>query len=407
MGDPPPPRSPRFSFRNKQSNHIRKKIQRDAELKPLSHRVVLLDEHHQFVIGNNHIVALKDRKDEKVIELAIKSPNKIVGWIVIEQKNTITGGIVSTFYAQQQKNLYLIIIFAGIFSLIIAAFLVRFFLLPLKELDKGAKALSQGDFTRKIQINGHDELAELGHAFNSLAFSLAKQKETREQWITDISHELRTPIAVLRSEIEAMQDGIRKLDIKYINSMHYQVLNLAQLVEDLYLLSCSDSGIYPAHLKPLELIQLVDNLVTKFEHRLQEKNLVLDRKYSTSTRLEVWADEKTLNQLMANLLENSLRYTDEFGTVAISINGDEHQIELKVEDSAPSVKSHQLSRLFDRLYRVDQSRSRQFGGSGLGLSICKSIVDSHNGEIKAGISSLGGLAITVTFFRENAHALSR
>lgn len=374
--------------------------QEEDLLTPLSHRVALVDNHGSLVFGPR---LQGQQENVQFTRLPLMKNGKSIGWLEIEQKNSLSGPLVESFYQQQQKNLYWIVSVAGLFSLFVTALLVRYFLRPLKQLHRGAQSLSAGRYDEKIILGGQDEFTELGNAFNSLALSLKEQKKTREQWISDISHELRTPIAVLRSEIEAIQDGIRQPEAKYIDSMHHQVLRLAKLVDDLYLLSRSDSGILEVVTKNLNLIATIDQVIDNFAYRMEEQGLSLKKYYDPSAEVMLLGDTQTLQQLMVNLLENSLRYTHSPGKVAVSITESSEHVALVVEDSAPSVDIEQLPRLFDRLYRVDQSRSRELGGSGLGLSICQNIVERHQGKIRAYQSDLGGIAIEVLFNKQNNH----
>ena len=366
-------------------------------LSPLSHRIHLENEQGDWVAG---IAPPSQKKTtSEWLEVPIKVNSETVGRLVLEQKSLLSGPLVAQFYEQQQSNLFWIIGLAGLASLMVALFLVRYFLAPLKKLKQGANALSEGNYDFSFGSRSNDEFGELSDSFQSLIGSLKKQKESREQWLVDISHELRTPIAVLRSELEAIQDGIRQPETQRIDSMHHQVMGLRRLVDDLYLLSKTDSGVYQMETRTLDIAQLVQRVVSQFDPRVAEKGLEIELAQLDSPSL-VKGDEKTLEQLFVNLLENSLRYTDAPGRILLSITEEKNSLIIRLEDSSPSVSKEHLPNLFTRLYRVDQSRSRQFGGSGLGLSICRNIVMMHGGEISAGESKLGGLAIDIRLKRE-------
>ncbi|MBD5772476.1 ATP-binding protein [Marinomonas colpomeniae] len=367
------------------------------ELSPISHRIYLENTQGKWVVGA--VPWIQNQKEAERLKEPILVDSKTVGWLVLQQKNLLSGPLVEQFYSQQKSNLYWIVGLAGLASLIVALCLVRVFLSPLKRLKQGATALSEGNYNVNFQIRSNDEFGELSDSFEYLVGSLKQQKENREQWLVDISHELRTPIAVLRSELEAIQDGIRQPEMRRMDSMHDQVMGLRRLVDDLYLLSKTDSGVYQMDTKTLDLAQLVERVVLTFEHRLQQDGL--DLVFIKPEKLIfIKGDEKTLEQLLMNLLENSLRYTDAPGQIHLSIIEVEKDLVLRVEDSSPSVEKEHLPNLFKRLYRVDKSRSRQYGGSGLGLSICRNIVIMHGGEILASESELGGLAIDIRLKRE-------
>ena len=364
------------------------------ELISLHERIHLLNEKGQPVLA--HIRARKHIKtDPLFIEVPITVNNKTVGWISIMQRKVITGALAESFFKQQLNNFYLIAVWVALFSFIVAGLLVRHFLKPLKNLHAGAKALQSGDFQQQIPVQGNDELAELSQTFNSLTNTLKQQKHSREQWLADISHELRTPIAVLLSEIEAIEDGIRKPEPKYIKSLHAQVVNLGRLVDDLYQLSLSDAGVNIDRSQLVDLKELLEMAANQNEARLAEKNIQLKRVYKSTAAALLKADPKALTQLISNIFENSYRYTDAGGLLQISLLQNKKNIELIIEDSAPAVPDESLAKLFQRLYRVDKSRSRANGGSGLGLSICQNIVKAHGGEIVAEHSPLGGLQIKI------------
>jgi two-component system sensor histidine kinase BaeS len=363
-------------------------------LSPVSQRVFIVDLNKNLVIGHQSPDIAADQLITR--ELPIYSGTELVGWIVLQQRSYLDGPIIERFYEQQQTNLFWIVALAGLASFFVALLLVGRFLSPLKHLKLGANSLSQGNYDYQFQTHGNDEFGELASSFQYLAKSLKTNKSTRQQWITDISHELRTPISVLRSELEAIQDGIRQPSEHNINSMHHQVMGLGRLIDDLYQLSKSDSGAYQLDIVTVPLHPLLHRVVSRFEYQANEKGIDIELLADNNNTHFISGDENTLEQLWGNILENSLRYTDAPGIIRWSTEAKGQHIVIRCEDSSPSVDDIHLPKLFDRLYRVDKSRSRLFGGSGLGLSICKNIVTMHNGEILAKRSDLGGLMIEIT-----------
>ncbi len=368
------------------------KLGEAASVRTLSKRVRLRDNRGLLVSGSApvHQTIANER-----VNIIVNG--RVVGWLELDRQPIVTDEIANSFMEQQAINIYLIALFATLLSLGISLVVVRQFLGPLKKLIGGAQSLSQGHFATRISVDSNDELGELAERFNQLAAFLQRTEELRGQWIADISHELRTPIAVLRSEIEAMLDGIRKPDLDRIRSLHADTLSLGQLVDDLYQLSLSDAGDFELVDEAVDLTALLTDLLSAFEIRLQEKNISLVNKINVEQPLVIRGDNTRLHQLFSNLLENSYRYTDEGGTVEVAAQCMEEQCHITIADSTPGVPEAALPRLFDRLFRVDRSRSRVLGGSGLGLSICKNIVKIHNGRISAGHSAMDGLLITLIF----------
>ncbi|WP_418135221.1 ATP-binding protein [Psychromonas sp. GE-S-Ul-11] len=333
--------------------------------------------------------------DDELIKVPIKYNQKIVGWVATKKRDITLGALESSFHQQQKYNLMWIVLWVTLISFVLSWLLVRHLLTPLKRLEDATSSIQEGDYQTQIEIDGEDELAALSMRFNELSQSLLVQKETREQWLADISHELRTPISVLKSEIEALQDGIRKPEPKYIDSLHYQVQNLNKLVNDLYQLSLSDAGMQFDLSESVNIKKLIENNCLQYQLRFQEKKIQLQHYFQESAVNVITGDSKALTQLFSNLFENSLRYTDGPGILNVQVTQDKKIMQIRIEDSAPGVPDAALPKLFERLFRVDESRSRLSGGSGLGLSICQTIVKAHHGKMLASHSELGGLAITI------------
>jgi two-component system sensor histidine kinase BaeS len=225
---------------------------------------------------------------------------------------------------------------------------------------------------------------------------LKKNDQARRRWIADISHELRTPLAVLRGEIEAMQDGIQPLCPSGMRSLHMEVMMLSKVVEDLYELSMSDVGALNYRKERVDLVDVVSQALTGYTEEFRRKDITVESKLATQPPAYVFADEARLGQLFSNLLQNSLRYTDAGGRLHVSSERRNGKVMIDLQDTEPGVPREALPHLFERLYRVEESRSRESGGAGLGLAICKNIVDAHDGTIEVRPSSVGGLWIRVT-----------
>jgi two-component system sensor histidine kinase BaeS len=229
-----------------------------------------------------------------------------------------------------------------------------------------------------------------------MALTLEKHNKDQRQWVADISHELRTPVAVLQGEIEALLDGVRPITPETVRSLHAEALRLNRLVEDLYELSLSDIGALSYRKELLDVADVLNVSLDGFRAEFGRKNITLRTDPSAEQNVVAYADWGRLEQLFANLLENSLRYTDAGGETAVNLALSNSHIIIKFQDSAPGVPERNLDRLFERLYRVEGSRSRTSGGAGLGLAICKNIVEAHEGSISAHQSPLGGLLIRIS-----------
>jgi len=263
-------------------------------------------------------------------------------------------------------------------------------------LKEGSNKLTKGEFGSRIAVRSDDELGELATNFNILAQMLEQHDIAHKQWITDTSHELRTPIAVLRAQVEALQDEVQKVDQKTLGILHREIMTLSKLVNDLHDLAKSDVGALKLDAAPVDVIAVLKDAIESAEERFRTKNISVDTSEIDGLTCIVEADEDRLKQLYANLLANSRGYTNEGGTLKVSGTVDSKNVVIRFDDSAPTVASAELVQLFERFFRADESRSRSTGGTGLGLAICKTIAEGHGGSIGASHSPLGGLRIELS-----------
>lgn len=262
---------------------------------------------------------------------------------------------------------------------------------PLRELARRARAIASGDYAARIGSQRSDEIGELAQDFDAMAQALQRNREARQRWTAEISHELRTPIAVMRAELEALEDGVRPFDRGALRSLGGEAQRLARLVDDLYQLSLADAGALAYRFEDCELATLVRDAAAAHAGALERAGLALE--LDLPVPAPVRADRGRVAQLLGNLLANSERYTDRGGRVRIAIADAGDAWSLVVEDSAPGVPPQALAHLFEPLYRVEASRSRDAGGAGLGLAIVRRIAEAHGARIDALPSALGGLRI--------------
>lgn len=276
------------------------------------------------------------------------------------------------------------------------------FLAPIRAIGQHVAQLAVGDLSSRLSAphpgKQTDELGRMMHDHNTLAERLAAVRQREKQWISDTSHELKTPLSVLRAQIEALQDGIRPTTPQALDSMHNAVMRLSRLTDDLSLLSRSDEGRLPLTATPLDVCALLQDAAEDARARAEAAGLRLDSlALIGSAPLIVRADPIRLRQVFDNLLENACRYTDAPGRIRLSCHGTDTLAEITVADTAPCPPPSALPRLFDRFRRGETSRARSHGGSGLGLSICRALIEAQGGQIIADPSDLGGLCIRIQF----------
>jgi two-component system sensor histidine kinase BaeS len=355
-------------------------------------RLVIVDNENRVIIGVLQPTEPFNFSDE--FKLPIKNQNTVVGSLIIKPNPLITDLLLVNFMESQLEGYLWIMVFALLLSLFLAFVMARQILSPLKKITVGMRSLATGDFDIQISEKGRDELATLAQDFNFLSRALAQSEQARQQWLADISHELRTPLAVLRGEIEALVDGVRLPTSERMQSLEQEILSLTRLVDDLYQLSLSDLGALDYQFNPVELVAHCKILVVAFQTRFANRSMQLTFENDCPNAV-VNGDAMRLAQLISNLLENSYRYTDDNGICRVRLFEEKNYIIIYIEDSPPSVAEEELSLLFERFHRTDKSRQRQTGGAGLGLAICRNIVNAHGGVIFAENSDLGGVRIVI------------
>lgn len=266
-------------------------------------------------------------------------------------------------------------------------------------MNEGTTQLIQGNFSARVESASNDELGVLTDNINVLAQTLEKNKTERSKWMSDVAHELKTPLTVVRGQLNAIQDGIFKADEKRLQVMIDQIDSMSHLVGDIYQLSITDIGGLSYQKSSFDLVELLKGILLGFKVKTDELGLGLECESlytKEQTACFVVADRERLTQLFTNILENSCRYTDAPGSIALSLHKDKNTVEVAIEDTSPSIPDQDFTRVFERFYRVEQSRSREHGGSGIGLALCHQIIEAHQGIICAKKSDLGGVKMMIT-----------
>jgi two-component system sensor histidine kinase BaeS len=358
-------------------------------------RGLLTDARNQPVIGT-------PGPDDQPRLVAITVDGATVGWLGLRKREPFKSGPPAALLNLHTQQLYIIGSAVIALTAFIAFLFAQHLLKPIQRLTRGTRELTDRHFEVRIPATTRDELGQLAENFNAMAETLERYEAMRRQWLTDISHELRTPLAVLRGEIEALQDGLRPASADNLASLHAEILRLGKLVEDLHLLSLADSDQLQFRRLRVALRTLLEDILARFETRFARRGITIEADLVDLAEVHLRGDPDRLAQVFANILDNACKYTGSPGVLQIGGRADEARVTLRFADAGPGVPQAALPRLFDRLYRVDPSRSRASGGSGLGLSICRQIVEHHGGRIWAERSSLGGLAVGIELPREGA-----
>ncbi|HKO87209.1 MAG TPA: ATP-binding protein [Burkholderiales bacterium] len=360
----------------------------------INRRLMLLDANRQLLIG-------RPDRAQQALYREIRNDTELIGYLGYLPRLEFVESIGRLYTKQQDARFAALAAGMLAAALLLGAGLAYWLSGRIRSLAQGTASLIQGDYEIALKAHGQDELAQLAQDFNTLAATLNANRQARSQWIADIAHELRTPLSILRGELEALQDGVRPLTQASLHSLVQEVHGLSRLVEDLHLLSMSDLGALNYHFEPLDLRESIHDAVEHHGRALQDKG------FQVRTNIEnalIQGDAMRLAQVFNNLLQNTLRYTDAPAQLQIDLRRDNGEAVVDWQDSSPGVAAEDLPRLTERLYRVDDSRNRASGGAGLGLAIAHAIVQAHRGTMTPQASALGGVHWQLRFpLYKNGH----
>src|SRR5712691_7673681 len=286
----------------------------------------------------------------------IVSGDRVVGYLGSVPRIERLQSLERVFLRRQHLAFAAVALGMVLAAIVLAAGLSYWLTRRVRALVQTTNALIRGDYTARVEPRGHDELAQLARDFNALAETLAAAQTARQHWIADIAHELRTPLSILRGEIESLQDGVRPLDQDNVASLAHETARLSRLVEDPHTLSLSDLGALTYYREPVDLAEVLADAVAAQRREAEERGFALT--LDVEEDVTVFADETRLGQVFANLMQNSLRYTDAPGTISVAVKRENGRAVVEWNDSAPGVAGEDLPRLTERLYRVEGSRSR-------------------------------------------------
>jgi len=262
---------------------------------------------------------------------------------------------------------------------------------PVKSLVTGAKQVADGNLAYRVDIKSKDELGDLGRSFNTMAANLEEAEIDRRRMIADITHELRTPVTIIDGTVDGIQDGVFPADKEHLDAIKEQTALLTRLTADLRDLSLADSGQLKLQLAATDMVDLVRRKISTFAVPAREKGIDLVSELPEEA-LKIEVDPGRIEQVLGNLMTNAIRHTSASGKITVSarlIDRDAvHGIEapnlvLSVADTGEGISREHLPHVFDRFYRVEESRSRGEGGAGLGLAIVKQMSEAHGGQVWA------------------------
>jgi len=269
---------------------------------------------------------------------------------------------------------------AIVIALIMTFILSRRMSAPIGVLANTARQLGRGDLSQRVQFRGKGEVGVLAQAFNSMAADLEHAEQLRRSLVADVAHELRTPLSNIRGYLEAIRDRVVKPNAATIRSLHEETALLSRLVDELQELSLAEAGELKLVYQAEGVVKLVKESVTSWQPQITAKEISMSLDLPGNLPL-VNIDRQRVKQVLHNLLENALAHTDKGGIITVAAAKQGNWVEISVSDTGKGIPAEDLPNIFERFYRVDKSRARATGGSGLGLTIAKRLVEAHGGKI--------------------------
>lgn len=351
------------------------------------------------------IAGHKPKKEAEWLPLTVD--DEIVAWITREPISSLTAAVDIRFHEKHLTALILIMALGIGVAAVAALLMAKTLIAPIKRLADTSNRLASGDFSARVPAatsayeaetddpGKFDELQIFTAQFNQMAAALESHEEARRAFMAEVSHDLRTPLSILRGELEALEDGVRPLTKESLQSLSGEVEILERLVGDIFTLALADVGRLAYDKKRQDIVQILAQILSAYADRVAAKNLQLEQRLPDDA-IFVYADTGRITQVIRNILENSMRYTNPGGIIRVECQSTENSVSIAVADSPPSIQPEELARVFERFHTGDQSRNRKRSGSGLGLAICRTLVEAHQGTIEAAPSPLGGLQIRFT-----------
>ncbi len=298
------------------------------------------------------------------------------------------------FLASINRALLLAAVVAGVAAVLLTVGISRRVLKPVEILTAAARRMEKGDLSQRVEVQSNDEIGELARAFNAMADGLARLEELRRNMVSDVAHELRTPLSNIRGYLEAVRDGVMEPTPEIIDSLYEEAMLLNRLVDDLQELALAEAGQLRLERRPVAPADLVNKALEAVRAQAAARHVTLKADMPHDLPL-VDVDPQRIGQVLGNLLRNALTHTPPGGEIVIAARANGSELEISVRDTGEGIPAEHLPYIFERFYRADRSRSRATGGTGLGLAIAKQLVEAHGGRI--GVQSQVGQGTTFTF----------
>lgn len=347
-------------------------------------RIILTDTDGKVIADSSREMLSKEYNLDSLRGHPIRRPGGpgAIGVLYLSPAVRLEAGMASLQILTSQLGRYFIIgaCLAIVAAIVATIWLSRRILFPVRALTAAAQRLGKGDFSQRINISDKGEMGELAAAFNLMAGDLERDEKLRRDMVADVAHELRTPLTNVRGYLEAIRDHIIPPDEQTIGSLYDETMLLSRLVNDLQELSLAESGELKLYCQEGEVPELINQSLTAVQAKALEKGLSLSAEVPQGLP-RVYIDFLRIKQVLLNLLENAIAHTPGGGSITVTAEQQGNMVAISVADTGEGIPAEELADIFERFHRVDKSRSRSSGGSGLGLTIARYLVEEHGGSI--------------------------
>lgn len=362
---------------------------------PAGQRVILADGQGRVVADSlDQLVGRSLGADDLARGVPLSVSGHRVGTLLVAAP-ILSEGPEAEFLAEIRRGILMGGIAAGVIALLLGSLLAFQVTSPLRALTRAARRVAGGDLAQRIPVRSRDEVGELTQAFNEMAAALDRNEQARRNMIADIAHELRTPLAAIRGNLEGILDGVFPASGESVAPVYEQTLLLSRLVDDLRDLALADAGQLRLERRPLDVAELLRGVAAAIQPQAAAQDIRVEV-HADDALPPAYADPMRIRQVLLNLVGNALRHTPAGGAITLTALAVEGAIRVSVRDTGPGISPEDLPRIFDRFYRGDSSRARDSGGHGLGLAIVKRWVELHGGRVWAENHPDGGARFSFT-----------
>jgi len=371
----------------------------------LSDRIVVVDALGVIVADTaDQLVGTAHPREHIAHGIPVEVDGVAVGTVLVGSMiDSALTGVSERFLADITRSLAFSTAVSALLALLLGILLASRITKPLARLAQATRSVMSGASFLPLAETGADEIADLSRSFNEMTAEVRLLDAAKKRVIADSAHELRTPVTLIRGLVEGMIDGVYPLDAATLRSVHEETLRLSRLIDTLRELEVIESGELKLASSAVDLHEMTVKAVTLFAPAAAQKSIALSLAECGSAPYEAWGDQFRLDEVLYNLLSNAMKYAPSGGQVVVrELNAERATVGFSVGDSGPGIPVGERDRVFERFYRIDQSRSTESGGRGLGLAIAWEIVKAHGGSIEVGVSELGGALFTVSLPRPPA-----